>query len=220
MTRALRVQSECDACACGQASAAAGKTCPFTEEARERGDALFHEGDAAQRVWFVKRGTVVMSSSSGDEAATRACGVRRAGAFVGLEALVHPRYLESARAGEPSIVCSAPLAQVEAWLGPSGLPARTVLEQHLRSEAHQPRQAASPDGTAVERVARWVIAEVRDREAGHPLMRRDVAGLLGMAPETFSRALASLVREGAIATNRRHVWVRNAGVLLRLAGRS
>ena len=220
MTSALRVQAECEQCACGRASQATGRGCPFREEAFERGDSLFREGDPAERVWFVKRGTVVMTSSAGDEESERACGVRRAGSFVGLEALVHPRYLQSARAGEPTVACAAPLAEVEAWLGPAGLPARTVLEQQLRSEAHQPLQAASPDGTAVERVARWVIAEVRDGEAGHPLLRRDVAGLLGMAPETFSRALARLVHEGAIAANRRRVWVRNAGVLLRLAGRS
>jgi CRP-like cAMP-binding protein len=218
MSSALRVQAECDACACGKASRATGRPCPFTEELHERGEHLYEEGQAADRVWFVKRGTVVLSRASGDETAARARNVRRSGAFVGLEALVHPRYVDSARAGEATIACSAPLAQVDAWLGPPGLPARTALEQQLRSDVHQPLRSASPDGTAIERVARWVIAEVRQGEDGRPLLRRDVAGLLGMAPETFSRALASLVERGAIETSRRHVWVRNSQALQRVAG--
>jgi CRP-like cAMP-binding protein len=217
MTRALRVQGDCDACACGQASRNIGRPCPFSEQAHERGEHLFQEGDAAERVYFIKHGTVVLARGSGDEASGRARAVRRDGTFVGLEALVGPRYLHSARVTEPTTVCSAPLTRVDDWLGPAGLPARTALEQMLRAEAEEPLHAASPDGTAVERVARWILDELREGVM-RPLPRRDVAGLLGMAPETFSRALAELSRRDAIETTRRHLKVKDAVALRRAAG--
>jgi CRP-like cAMP-binding protein len=217
MTRELRVQWECEACPCGRASRATGTSCPFSEEAHERGATLFHAGDLAERVWFVKRGTIVLTRANGEPGAGRARAVRRDGAFVGLEALVRGRYLDTARASEPTIACVAPLAQVDAWLGAPGTPARTALEQVLRAEVAEPPHAASPDGTATQRVARWIL-DAAGASDTRPLMRRDVAGLLGMVPETFSRALAELVRLGAVAANRRHVTIVDLGVLTRAAG--
>ncbi len=130
---------------------------------------------------------------------------------------MYPRYLDSARASEPSVACSAPLARVDEWLGAPDQPARTVLEQQLCAETAEPLHAASPDGTATERVARWVLAEVGEGE-GRPLLRRDLAGLLGMVAETFSRALAELSRRGAIETTRRHLRVKDVAALRRAAG--
>ena len=200
-----------------RASQAIGRTCPFTEETHARGAYLCREGDAAQRMWFIRRGTVVLTRASGDEADTRARGVRRPGSFVGLEALVRARYRDSARTTEPTLACRATLATVDDWLGAPGTPARTALEQVLRTEVEEPQQAASPDGTAVERVARWILQEVQEHVA-YELPRRDVAGLLGMAPETFSRALASLERQHAISRTRRHLRIKDPLALLRAAG--
>ena len=217
MTRELQVLAECESCPCGRASRAAGIACPFTRQDYERGTYMFHEGDAAERVWFITRGTVVLTRASGDEADGRARAVRRSGAFVGLEALVRRRYLDSARTTETTLACAAPVASVDDWLGAPGTTARTALEQVLRSEAEEPLHAASPDGTATQRVARWILQEVQPNVA-RQLPRRDVAGLLGMVPETFSRALAELARQDAIETTRRHLRIKDAQVLLRAAG--
>jgi CRP-like cAMP-binding protein len=45
-----------------------------------------------------------------------------------------------------------------------------------------------------------------------------VAGLLGMLPETFSRALAKLATQGAIRVNRKQIQVIDAARLLDEAG--
>jgi CRP/FNR family transcriptional regulator len=208
--------SPCESCACGHASTVVGRPCPFVLETCERGATLFREGDPADRVYVIRRGTVVLTRASG-EAGARARAVRRTGAFVGLEALIAPRYLDSARASEPTAACRAPLAAVDDWLGAPGTPARLALEQLLRSEVDEPLHAASPDGTAIERVARWILDEAQGG-APRALPRRDVAGLLGMVPETLSRALAALVRAGAITTNRRHLRVVDAQALRTAAG--
>jgi CRP-like cAMP-binding protein len=219
MTTGLRVPAECEACVCGKAARARGGACPFTEQAYERGEHLFHEGEIAERVWFVKRGTVVLARGA-DGANARARAVRRSGSFVGLEALVSPRHLDTARASEPTVACSAPIALVDEWLGTPGMPARMALEQQLRAEVAEPLHAASPDGKAIERVARWILAEPSVHDgAVRPLLRRDVAGLLGMAAETFSRALAELTRLGAIEITRKQLCVKDRAVLAAAAQR-
>jgi CRP-like cAMP-binding protein len=194
-----------------------GTECPFDDQEHAKGDYLFHEGDAAEQVWFIKRGTVVLHRSSGDEGDARARAVRRPGSFVGLEALVRPRYLDSARTSEPTTACRASKRTIDEWLGAPGTPARTALEQVLLTEAEEPQRAASPDGTATRRVARWILQSVSEG-ADYQLPRRDVAGLLGMVPETFSRALAALSRVGAIETTRRHLRIKDALALRNAAG--
>jgi CRP-like cAMP-binding protein len=207
----------CESCVCAQASRALGRPCPFTPLEHDRGAVLFHEGDPSTRVWFIRHGTVVLDRSNSDAVAARAHAVRRAGAFVGLDGLVAPKRADSARTTEPTTACGAPLAAVDDWLGVPGTPARLVLEQILRSEADEPPHAASPDGTATERVARWILKEVHDG-APRALPRRDVAGLLGMVPETLSRALARLVALGAIETTRRHLRIVDVPGLRAAAG--
>ena len=213
----LPVSEECESCPCGRASRAVESACPFVTLEIERGAHLFHEGESADRVWFVRRGTVVLSRVRGAAPAGRARAVRGHGDFVGLEALVHASYLDNARATAKVAACMAKLPDVDAWLGARGTPARTALEQVLRCEAHEPLAAASPDGTALARVARWILNELGEN-AGRELPRRDVAGLLGMVPETFSRALAELTRRAAIETTRFHLRITDADALRRAAG--
>jgi CRP-like cAMP-binding protein len=92
-----------------------------------------------------------------------------------------------------------------------------VLEQVLRAECSASPRAATTDGTAMERVARWILAESERGELSQ-VPRCFAAGLLGMAPETFSRALTQLAEAGAVEVTRRSLAVRDAE-LLRAAAR-
>ena len=51
-----------------------------------------------------------------------------------------------------------------------------------------------------------------------PIPRRVVAGLLGMQPETFSRALASLAAAGAVSVTRKSIRVADFDALVLAAG--
>ena len=67
-----------------------------------------------------------------------------------------------------------------------------------------------------ETIDQRILQEVPEDRA-HELPRRDVASLLGMVPETFSRVLARLAKLGAIEVTRRTLVVRDAEALRGIA---
>ena len=211
--------TSCFVCPVGKASGVGqGGRCPFVDRFRQPGEFVYLQGEPANFVWFIKTGTVVLARAMGDSSGEESArAVRHAGSFLGLEALVQPTYLDSARAATRTTLCGAPREAVDGWLGAPGTPARTALEQVLRTQAEEVPRGASPDGNAVRRVARWLVEEAReDLAPGIP--RRFVANLLGMVPETFSRALARLAEAGAIEVTRRTLRIRDRQALITAAG--
>jgi len=176
------------------------------------------EGARATDVWFIKRGTIVLARAAGELGGVESPrAIRRAGAFVGLEALVRPNYLDSARVPSAAVVCGGPREQIDEWLGAHGSPLRMAFEQLLLAECDDEPRGASSDGSATARVARWIL---READASHEtaVPRRTTAGLLGMVPETFSRALGKLATAGAIEVTRRSLRVKDADTLRAAAG--
>lgn len=163
------------------------------------GDTLYIEGDAVHHVWFVKQGTVVLSRKRSDERGDRVRTVRFAGGFIGIEALVSPVYIDTARVASGGILCQATMEGFEQWLGAKDAPARTALEASVRAMVADLPPRAAADGSAEQRVAEWLTHESQNTLQ---LPRRIIADLLGMRPETLSRALASLAARGAIAVTR------------------
>jgi len=209
----------CAKCPVGVASSAgSGHFCPFVDRSRQSGELIFLEGEPANHVWFVKQGTIVLLRKGGENNAEgRVRAVRFPGSFIGLETLVSDRYIDSARATTDAILCGTTRAGVDAWLGTKGSPARTALELTLRAECVDLPRRAPPDGNAVERVAAWLCDE-GPRGVTLTLPRRIVADLLGMRPETLSRAMAILAERGAIEVTRTKLRIVNPGVLAELAG--
>lgn len=171
------------------------------------------EGACAERAWFVKRGWVALSRAA-EHAPTKAVAqqILGAGAFLGLEATIDASYRYTAVALGPITLCETTGTAIEAWLGGRGSPARTALDRVLRAQVTLSPRAASTDGSAVCRVARWLLREARNGVAP-PWPRRFVANLLGMTPETFSRAVARLAATGTVAVTRRELRVVDAGAL-------
>jgi CRP-like cAMP-binding protein len=151
--------------------------------------------------------------SRGVDGADRPRAIRGPGAFVGLEALVRSTYADTARTSEPSVLCAISRDDLDRWFGPAGTPARMALEQTVQVAAEEPVRSAAIDGSAPQRVARWLLDE-----ADHlPHVQRHVlASLLGMTPETLSRALARLRDDGAIELTRQLVAIRDRPRLQRL----
>lgn len=221
MTLRKRVEPgiNCADCAVGLASGLGrGSFCPFVDRQRQAGELLYVEGDTAEHVWFVKRGTVVLYREAGDgQAEGRARAVRFPGSFVGLEALVSSCYIDTARAESDVVICGATREGMDAWLGPRGTPARTALELSLRTACNDLLRRAAPDGNAVKRVAGWLYDE-GPRGSMLMLPRRVVADLLGMRPETLSRALAELTKRGALRSTRTTLQIVNDEELAVAAG--
>lgn len=215
-----RPVTDCATCPIGAAAGAPqGGRCPLVERRRPAGAALYVAGEPVDRVFFVKRGAVLLSREAGE---ARGEGipwaVRGPGAVLGVEGLVHPTYLDSARCVTEAVVCAAPKAEIALWLRGCDDAPRALLECVLRSQCTDAPRRAGSDGSAVARVARWLL----DGESGHPrrasaLPRRVIAGLLGMQPETLSRALAALATKGAVSVTRRRVDVLDRSLLERLA---
>ena len=140
------------------------------------------------------------------------------GSFIGLELIVSPNYLDSARAETDVTLCGAPMQSVDSWLGAKGTPSRTALELTLRAACQDAPRRAARDGSAVERVAGWLCDE-GPSGVTFTLPRQIVADLLGMRPETLSRALAELARKGAVLVTRLQIRIVDPALLHTIAGR-
>ena len=211
--------TSCTECPVGRASGTCeGLPCPFVDRERMPGESLYLEGEVADRVWFVKRGSVGLFREAGERHGEGiAWTVRGPGTLLGLECLVRKTYVDSARTLSPVTVCILSTEQALDWFRRRGEAARTALELVVGAGCYDAPRPTSSDGTAVQRVARWLIDESPRRNGGG-LPRRVVAQLLGMLPETLSRALAELKRRGAIELTRRKVAVRDFDALVLAAG--
>jgi CRP-like cAMP-binding protein len=120
--------------------------------------------------------------------------------------------VDTARVAVSGRLCGAPRAAVEAWLGGAAA-ARLLLRQVIAGQiAEAPRTA----GPAVCRVASWLLA-APDGDGVAQLPRHTVARLLGLVPETLSRALAELAGSGAIDVRRRSITIKQRDALAALA---
>jgi CRP/FNR family transcriptional regulator len=184
----------------------------MVDRQRAAGACLFVAGEPAERIMFVKRGAVTLSREAGSgrgEGVTWT--VRRPGSLLGAEALVRETYLDSARAVTDVVVCTASREEIDAWMRSRDGASRAFLECVLLAQCEDAPRRAGSEGSAQQRVASWILEESRGERPGLP--RNVVAALLGMLPETLSRALAALSARGVITVTRRTVDVRDAEAL-------
>lgn len=105
---------KCADCALGQASGiAASQICPFITRTYARGETLCSAGEPAGYVWFVKEGVVALGRSAHDP--DRIDALRLPGSYIGLEALMRPTYLCTARVLARTILCGAPRDAFLRW---------------------------------------------------------------------------------------------------------
>lgn len=219
MPHALDPVSHCSQCEIGVASRRAGQHCPMAARERQAGELVYLQGGSALRVWYIKRGCVALAREGDDNHGEgRVRAVRLPRSFIGLEALVGGVYTDSARAITDVTLCGGTLAALDAWLGPRGAPARVALELQLRADRAELPPRAAPDGNAERRVADWLHGEGQSG-ATLTLPRQIAADLLGMRPETLSRALTALARRGVIRVTRRHIEIVDHDQLAAAAGR-
>lgn len=188
----------------------------------DTGEAVYLEGAPAERLYVVAQGVVKRVRRAPDGTDTL-IGVASTGDAVGaLPALGEETHRESAHALTPACLLSLTPETVDALLDAHPSVARralTMLGARLReAEDRHHRLAAADAEERVTATLRTLAERLGVRREGRvlinaPLGRDDLAGLAGCAPETVSRVLARLRREGVIDTGRRWVAVRDLDAL-------
>lgn len=191
-------KSGCQSCPLGKASLPA--SCPFHNVGRDPGEILVAQGEVPPAVAFVRAGSVVLSSvlPSGDETY---CAVRGPGSLFGLELLGGEAAAYQAWALSPVVLCLLSAGAFRQWLGRPDSPMGAVLLLALGEAERRRRDRAALAGTALVRVARFLVErrQIEGRDAPLSVSRQVLARMLGMRPETLSRAVATLRSRGVLA---------------------
>jgi len=175
---------------------------PFSEKRFPARTTLYLQGEYADKVYYVQRGTVALFRTvAEDEGLGHARTLRHVGSILGDETLVEPYYQDSAQTESEVVLCIAEREAFLAWIGDRDTPGVRVLEVVLRARDVGPVHSISTAGSAVQRVALWLLRQI-ERNRSIDLPRHVIADLLGMRSETLSRALSALGREGAVIATR------------------
>jgi CRP-like cAMP-binding protein len=187
----------CEGCVLGRASGPAG--CPFGRVRRPAGTLLVAQGERPGAVWYVREGTTLLSASSAGGEETL-CALRGAGSLIGLEMLAGGESAHDAWTLSPARLCWLDAEGFREWIGPRDSPLGAVLELALGEAAERRRERIALAGRSVTRLARFLVERHAMEGVDTPLdvEHRVLARMLGMRPETLSRALARLRSAGAL----------------------
>ncbi len=164
------------------------------------GALLYAEGDGAQGVFTLRKGTIKLVRVTAD-GRQRIVRVLRAGDVVGLEALATAHYNSDAVALSNVAVCRIPLDVIHT-LGANS----QRLHLKLMQKWHQCLKDADDwladlsFGTARQRVCNLILKMRHPDDATSVTLfgREDMGSMLNLKLETVSREVSRLVREAAI----------------------
>jgi CRP/FNR family transcriptional regulator, polysaccharide utilization system transcription regulator len=191
-----------------------------------RGQPIFLAGTVPVALFVVRTGRVklVRLESDGQEHIVRLLGP---GAMFGHRSLLAGELTAvGAVAVEDAVICSVPVAAVDELLRDVPALARYLLTQLARDlRWAEDLMASLLRKSATERAAQMLLALLEaDRGAAEPgrfpnrdLQRTELARMIGVAPETLSRALRELADAGAITLSRRDLRIVDPERLRRLA---
>lgn len=201
---------DCDVCALGRASRPG--VCPFNETVKPQGTVLVRQGQRPEAAWYIRSGQVLIGVSNDNGAGS--CAVRGPGALLGVEALLGEPSACEAHALSEVVLCTLDAEAFRDWIGPLSSPPGVVLTLALREASRQTDERIALEGSATQRVARFLhgrhIAGAGD--SALEIQKQLLARVLGMRPETLSRALAELRERGVLGRGRRVTVVDPAGL--------
>lgn len=205
--------------ACAQTDAAS-----FTMRRAPAGTVLVVEGQPLLQLYCVAAGSF-KTTQTDREGYEQVLGFGLRGDLLGLDALCHQRHASSAVALEDSSVAVLPMQEF-LTLGRQ-IPALECLLLHAAGAELQHRsdtQYLMCAPSSEVRVARFLM-HIAQRQAAMGLSgrqlrlrmtRRDIAGCLGLAHETVSRALTALAQHGCIGVSHRDIEIVDAQALREL----
>lgn len=176
---------------------------------------ICHEGSAAERLFFVAHGKVKLlrHSAAGDDVLLDL--LPQGALFGGLAPLGTRHYPETAMAQTDACVLSISGAEFQQLLEQHPQVTLAVLASVARSldDARETiRQVTTSDVRTRVATALLKLAQRLGEDAAEgvlirsPLSRQDLAAMIGATPETVSRVMAELKREGLLDSGRQ--WVR------------
>jgi CRP/FNR family transcriptional regulator, cyclic AMP receptor protein len=191
--------NDCSACTLGIASQG---RCRLTPTTRESGATLCAQGERPRTVYFIKEGFVSLSAVSprGSEVLLT---LRGPTSLICTESLHADPSPYEVRALSRVKLCGIAGDAMSQWVGPEKSPARVVLDLILAEGKLQRDEVNYRQGDCLSRVARFALAHARflaDRP--NAVRKQVVARLLGMRPETLSRCLTRLERDGVVDASR------------------
>ncbi len=191
--------SDCGACSLGVASQG---RCRLTPSTRESGATLCAQGERPRTVYFIKEGFVALSAVS-PRGTELILTLRGPTSLLCTEALHGDPSPYEVRALSRVKLCGVSGDAMSQWIGPDKSPARAVLDLLLFESKMQRDEVNWRQGDCLSRVARFALAHARflaDRP--NAVRKQVVARLLGMRPETLSRCLTRLERDGVLDASR------------------
>lgn len=161
------------------------------------------QGVTPDAVIYLRRGQVVLSSMAASGAEV-SCAVRGPDTLLGLELLLSQPMPYQVWALTDVAFCVLEPAQAEAWLGDRTTPTGAALIYSLEEASRRVGERQALQGPARRRLARFLLQQSQTDAGGEPFETPHVvlASMLGMRPETLSRALADLRAAGALARGR------------------
>lgn len=191
--------SDCGSCSLGIASSG---RCRLSATTRESGATICAQGERPRTVYFIKEGFVSLSAVS-PRGAELLLSLRGPYSLLCTEALQNESSAVEVRALSRVKLCGIGGEALNQWIGPERSAARVVLDL-LLSEGRQQRDEVNwRQGDCLSRVARFALAHARflaDRPTA--VRKQVVARLLAMRPETLSRCLTRLEKEGVVDASR------------------
>ena len=191
--------NDCNLCSLGQASQG---RCRLTPTTREAGATVCAQGERPRTVYFIKEGFVALSAVS-PRGTELVLTLRGPTSLLCTEALnAEPSPFE-VRALSRVKLCGIAGDAMNQWIGPEKSPGRVVLDLLLAEARMQRDEVNWRQGDCLSRVARFALAHARflaDRP--NAVRKQVVARLLGMRPETLSRCLTRLEKDGVLDASR------------------
>ena len=191
--------NDCNACSLGVASQG---RCRFTPTTRESGATICAQGERPRTVYFIKEGFVSLSAVS-PRGSELLLTLRGPTALLCTESLQGEPSPYEVRALSRVKICGVSGESLNQWVGPDWSPARVVLDLLLAESRQQRDEVNYRQGDCLSRVARFALAHARflaDRP--NAVRKQVVARLLGMRPETLSRCLTKLEKDGVVDATR------------------
>jgi CRP-like cAMP-binding protein len=189
----------------------------------DRGEVLFERGQAADRLYCVVHGAVRVTRR-GPAGREKVIHLLEGPALVAeVPVLMGVDYPASADCAEPSTVLVLPRrALLEAFERDQDLAMKLLGAAMVRMRELTASLASHGQKSGVVRVASYLLglAHNQGEELSLPAAKKDVASFLGLQPESFSRALASLRRQGLIEVSDQQVRILDRGALERLLSES
>ena len=191
----------------------------------KKGEIVFSEGFKPFGIHCVSKGRIKIYKL-GDDGKDQIVRVAKVGDIIGYRSLISDEiYSASAEALEDSRTSVIPkntFFELIKQENEFALKIMKVLSKDLRKAESQSMNIAQR--TVKERLANALLSkrDIIEEKEGKELMsftisRKDLADLIGCAPETLIRMLSQLKKEGVISLNKREVEILNPVKLYKLA---